>query len=39
MGKQILLPAIPEVIKQVDLETEKIIVHILKGLINDTKKG
>ena len=33
LGKQILLPAIPEVIKQVDLEAEKIIVHILKGLI------
>ena len=33
LGKQILLPAIPEVIQQVDLEAEKIIVHILKGLI------
>ena len=33
LGKQTLLPAIPEVIKQVDLEAEKIIVHILKGLI------
>ena len=31
-GKQILLPAIKEVIKQVDLEQEKIIVHLLKGL-------
>ena len=28
-GKQILLPAIKEVIKQVDLEQEKIIVHLL----------
>ena len=33
MGKQILLPAIPEVIKKVDLKEEKIIVHIIKGLI------
>lgn len=31
-GKQILLPAIKDVIKQVDLEQEKIIVHLLKGL-------
>jgi 16S rRNA processing protein RimM len=32
-GKQILLPGIPEVLKTIDLENEKIIVHILKGLI------
>ncbi len=32
-GKQILLPAIKEVIKQIDIEQEKIIVHLLKGLI------
>ena len=32
-GKEILLPAIKEVIKQVDIENKKIIVHILKGLI------
>lgn len=31
--KEILLPAIKEVIKQVDLQNERIIVHILKGLI------
>ncbi len=31
-GKQILLPAIEEVIKKVDIEQEKIIVHLLKGL-------
>ena len=31
-GKQILLPAIKEVIKEVNLEQEKIIVHLLKGL-------
>lgn len=33
LGKQILLPAIKDVIKQINLEQEKIIVHILKGLI------
>ncbi len=33
LGKQILLPATKEVIKQIDLEQEKIIVHLLKGLI------
>ena len=32
LGKQILLPAIKEVIKQVDLEQEKIVVHLLKGM-------
>lgn len=32
LGKQILLPATKEVIKQIDLENQKIIVHLLKGL-------
>lgn len=32
-GKQILLPAIPDVLKEIDLDNEKIIVHIIKGLI------
>lgn len=32
-GKQLLLPGIPDVIKEIDLEKEKIIVHLLKGLI------
>ena len=31
--KEILLPAIKEVIKKIDIENKKIIVHILKGLI------
>ena len=35
LGKQILLPATKEVIKQIDLEREKIIVHLLKGLIEE----
>ncbi len=33
LGKQILLPAIKDVIKQIDLEEEKIIVHLIKGLV------
>lgn len=33
LGKQILLPAIAEVIKKIDLEQGKITVHLLKGLI------
>ena len=33
LGKQILLPGIKEVIKEVLLEQEKIIVHLLPGLI------
>ena len=32
-GKQILLPAIKDVIKQVDIKNKKIIVHLLEGLI------
>ena len=33
LGKQILLPGIKEVIKQIDIENEKIVVHLLEGLI------
>jgi 16S rRNA processing protein RimM len=33
LGKQILLPAISEVIKEINLEENKIIVHLLEGLI------
>ena len=33
LGKQVLLPGIKEVIKQVDLENEKIVVHLIPGLI------
>lgn len=32
-GKQLLLPGIPDVIKEIDLEKERIIVHLLKGLV------
>ena len=32
-GKQILLPAIKDVIKEVDIKNKKIIVHLLEGLI------
>lgn len=33
LGKQVLLPAIKDVLKEIDLENEKIIVHIIKGLL------
>lgn len=33
LGKQILLPAIKDVLKKVDLENGKIIVHLIQGLI------
>lgn len=33
LGKQILLPAIKEVIKNVDIDDRKIIVHLLPGLV------
>ena len=32
-GKEILLPAIEDVIKNVDIKNKKIIVHLLEGLI------
>ena len=32
-GKQVLLPAISEVIKNIDIENKKITVHLLNGLI------
>ena len=35
LGKQILIPAIKEVILQIDLEEEKMVVHLLKGLVEE----
>lgn len=35
LGKQILLPAIGEVIKSVDVQNKKMIVHLLEGLKDD----
>lgn len=33
LGKQLLLPAISDVIKQIDIKKGKIIVHLLNGLV------
>lgn len=33
LGKQVLLPGIDEVIKDVDLDSERIIIHLIPGLI------
>lgn len=33
LGKQILLPAISDVIKEINLKEKKIVIHIIKGLI------
>lgn len=33
LGKQILLPAIGDVIKSVDIENKKMIVHLIEGLV------
>lgn len=33
LGKQILLPGIPDVLKEVDLEKGKITVHLIPGLM------
>lgn len=33
LGKQVLLPGISDVIKEINLESKKIIVHLIPGLI------
>lgn len=33
LGKQVLLPAISEVVKNVDIQAKKMIVHLIEGLI------
>ena len=33
MGKQVLLPAIGDVIKNVDIQNKKMIVHLIDGLV------
>ena len=33
LGKQILLPAIEEVIKKIDMKERKMIVHLIPGLM------
>ena len=33
LGKQVLLPAIGEVIKDVDIKSKKMIVHLIEGLV------
>ena len=33
LGKQILLPYIDEVVKEINLESHKIIVHLIEGLV------
>lgn len=33
LGKQVLLPAIGEVIKNVDIKNKKMIVHLIEGLV------
>lgn len=33
-GKEVLLPAIPECILDVDLDTEQVTIHLMKGLVD-----
>lgn len=33
LGKQLLLPALKEVIKDIDLDNKKMVVHLIEGLI------
>ena len=32
-GKEILLPVIPDVVKSIDMDNKKIVVHLLNGII------
>ena len=32
-GEEILVPAIKDVIKQVDIKTKKIIIHLIEGMV------
>jgi 16S rRNA processing protein RimM len=38
-GKEVLLPAIPDCILEVDITNKKIIVHILPGLLDDSDEN
>ena len=33
LGKQILLPSTKEVIKQIDIDNDRIVVHLIEGLV------
>lgn len=33
-GKEVLLPAIPDCVKEVDTEDKKVVVHIMRGLLD-----
>ena len=33
LGKQILLPSTKEVIRQIDIDNDKIVVHLIEGLV------
>ncbi len=33
LGKQILLPAIDDVLKEIDMDNKKVVVHLIPGLI------
>lgn len=33
-GKEVLLPAIPDCVKDIDTEEKKIVVHIMPGLLD-----
>ena len=39
LGKQTLLPAIGDVIKKVDVENKKMVVHIIEGLLGGNKEN
>lgn len=39
LGKQALLPAIRDVIKSVDVQNKKMVVHLIEGLIGGNKEN
>ena len=38
LGKQVLLPAIEDVIKNIDMDNKKVIVHLIPGLVLNKKE-
>lgn len=37
-GKEVLLPVIPDCVKEISVEEKKVVVHLMKGLLEDDKE-
>lgn len=36
-GKEVLLPVIPDCVKEISVEEEKVVIHLMKGLLEEDK--